>query len=69
MPIAGGLFSLIFSLSESILAIYLGFFAGFILYISASNLLPEAHSKHPGSRTINLTVLGVVLMFIITRFA
>ncbi|HVX48174.1 MAG TPA: ZIP family metal transporter [Candidatus Saccharimonadales bacterium] len=68
MPVAGGLASLTFSLSESALAIYLGFFAGLILYISASNLLPEAHSESSGYRTIGLTLIGVVFMFLVTRF-
>jgi ZIP family zinc transporter len=69
MPIAGGLASLVFSLSESALAIYLGFFAGLILYVAASNLLPQAHSKDSSWRSLGLTVLGVVCLFIITRFA
>lgn len=69
MPIIGGLVSLKFVFSEAILAIYLGFFAGLIFYISASNLLPEAHSKNYGYRTIGLTVLGAIFMFIVTRFA
>lgn len=68
MPIAGGLASLTFSLSESTLAIYLGFFAGIILYISASNLLPQAHSEDSSKRSISLTILGVVFMFAVTRF-
>jgi ZIP family zinc transporter len=68
MPIAGGLASLTFSLSESALAIYLGFFAGLILYISASNLLPQAHSQQSGYRATGLTVLGVAFMFLVTRF-
>lgn len=68
MPIAGGLASLTFSLSESALAIYLGFFAGLILYISASNLLPQAHSRQAGYRAAGLTVLGVAFMFVVTRF-
>jgi zinc transporter ZupT len=69
MPIAGGLASLVFSLSESALAIYLGFFAGLILYISASNLLPQAHSESTSKRTIGLTLAGVIFMFAVTRFA
>jgi ZIP family zinc transporter len=68
MPIAGGLASLVFSLSEATLAIYLGFFAGIILYISASNLLPQAHSKDSSYSTIGLTVFGVAFMFVVTRF-
>jgi ZIP family zinc transporter len=69
MPIAGGLASLTFSLSESVLALYLGFFAGLILYISASNLLPQAHAKGSSNVSIFLTIFGVVFMFVVTRFA
>ncbi len=68
MPIAGGLASLVWTLSESILAIYLGFFAGLILYVSASNLLPQAHSEDSSWKSLGLTVLGVVFMFGVTRF-
>jgi ZIP family zinc transporter len=68
MPVVGGLVSLAYSFSETALAIYLGFFAGFILYISASNLLPQAHAKSSSNKTIALTVLGVVFMFVVTRF-
>jgi zinc transporter ZupT len=69
MPILGGLSTLLFSLSESVLAIYLGFFAGFLLYIGASDILPQAHSKNSSRATIFLTVLGVVFMFAVTRLA
>jgi ZIP family zinc transporter len=69
MPVAGGLASLVISFSETALAIYLGFFTGLILYISASNLLPEAHSKRSGYGTIGLAALGAALMFVVTRFA
>ncbi|HEU5004583.1 MAG TPA: ZIP family metal transporter [Candidatus Saccharimonadales bacterium] len=69
MPILGALFTQIFSLSEKSLAIYLGFFAGFLLYIGASEILPQAHSKKSSRITIGLTVLGTVFMFIVTRLA
>lgn len=68
MPVAGGLASLTFSLSESVLAIYLGFFAGVILYISASNLLPQAHAADSSNKGVALTFLGVAFMFTVTRF-
>ena len=68
MPVVGGLASLAFSLSDEILAIYLGFFAGFILYIAASNLLPQAHSQHSARKAILLTILGTAAMFVVTRF-
>lgn len=68
MPVAGGLASLTFTLSESVLAVYLGFFAGLILYISASNLLPQAHAEDVPNKSFILTFLGVVFMFAVTRF-
>jgi len=66
-PIAGGLVSLILPLSEAALALYLGFFAGVLFYIAASNILPQAHSKVSAYATIGLTITGVVCIFIITR--
>lgn len=68
MPIAGGLASLVFTFSEKTLAIYLGFFAGLILYISASNLLPQAHAASASKKGIGLTIVGVIFMFLVTRF-
>lgn len=67
-PILGALSTLLFQLPDTALVVYLGFFAGFLLYIGASEILPEAHSKHSSYRTIALTVLGVATMFVVTRF-
>jgi len=66
-PILGVLATLIFVIPESFLVLYLGFFAGFILYISASDLLPEAHSQHSSYKLIGLTTAGIIFIFIITR--
>jgi zinc transporter ZupT len=67
-PVLGVLFTLLFTISDKALLVYLGFFAGFLLYIGASEILPEAHSKHSSYRTIGMTVLGVAFMFVVTRF-
>lgn len=69
MPILGGLASLLFTLSETVLAIYLGFFAGFLLYIGASDILPQAHSEGSSRSVIGLTILGAIFMFLVTRLA
>lgn len=69
MPVVGGLTSLVFTFSESALAIYLGFFAGFILYIAASNILPQAHTQKFSRKNIALTILGTLILLVITRFA
>ena len=67
-PILGVLSTFLFTVSDHFLVLYLGFFAGFLLYIGASDILPEAHSKHSSWKTIALTVFGVVLTFVVTRF-
>jgi ZIP family zinc transporter len=67
-PVLGAFSTLFFRLPESFLVLYLGFFAGFLLYIGASDILPEAHSKNSSFKTILLTLLGIILIFIITRF-
>ncbi len=67
-PVLGALSTLFFHLPTGALVLYLGFFAGFLLYIGASEILPEAHSKHSSYKTIALTVLGVLFMFVVTRF-
>jgi zinc transporter ZupT len=66
-PLAGALSTLLFQLPPAVLALYLGFFAGFLLYISAADILPEAHSKHRSTLTIALTVLGAAFIFVVTR--
>lgn len=68
-PVLGATSTLLFHISNDALVVYLGFFAGFLLYIGASEILPEAHSKHSSYATIALTIVGVVFMFLVTRFA
>ncbi len=67
-PVLGALSTLLFRVSPHFLVWYLGFFAGFLLYIGVSDILPEAHSKHSSLKLIGLTLFGVVLTFAITRF-
>jgi len=68
-PVLGAASTLFFHVSDAALVLYLGFFAGFLLYIGASEILPEAHSKHSSYATIGLTIIGVAFMFVVTRFA
>ncbi len=67
-PMLGVASTLLFRVSDHFLVWYLGFFAGFLLYIGASDILPEAHSERSSGKLIGLTLLGVILIFIITRF-
>jgi zinc transporter ZupT len=67
-PVLGVLSTKLIHVSAEGLILYLGFFAGFLLYIGTSEILPEAHSEHSSYGTIALTVTGAIFMFIVTRF-
>jgi zinc transporter ZupT len=68
-PVLGALSTLLFTIPDSALPLYLGFFAGFLLYIGASEILPEAHSQKSTLATIAFTVLGTAFAFLVTRLA
>lgn len=67
VPILGVLSTLLFTVPDKMLVIYLGFFAGFLLYIGAADILPEAHAQHPSRLTILMTIVGVAFIFLVTR--
>lgn len=66
-PVLGAASTLLFSVPGPVLAVYLGGFAGFLIYIGASDILPEAHSEHSSVNTIALTVAGSAFAFVVTR--
>jgi len=68
-PIAGVTSTLFFKVPESALALILAIFAGFFIYIGASDLLPESHHAHPTVWTTVMTVLGVAVLFVAVRLA
>lgn len=71
-PVFGALSTLAFRVPTSLLILFLGFFAGFLLYIAASDILPEAHSQARESTTlrlIGLTCLGSAFIYVAVRFA
>ena len=68
-PLTGVLLSYILHLGDEFTLWYLSFFAGFLLYIAAAEILPEAHSKRSSYSTILLTIIGAVVMYFVTRLA
>jgi zinc transporter ZupT len=71
-PVLGAASTLVVQVPPSTLILYLGFFAGFLLYIGASDILPEAHSQNRSSVTLSLigfTCLGALFIFIASRLA
>lgn len=67
-PVLGALSTLFFIVPPHFSVWYLGFFAGFLLYIGTSDILPEAHSQRSSLKLLGLTVLGVFFIFLVTRF-
>ncbi|WP_442906149.1 ZIP family metal transporter [Kitasatospora sp. NBC_00458] len=68
-PVTGAAITLLFTISEHLLGLYLGFFAGFLLYLATSDILPEAHSPHPSRSTLFCTLVGVGFMWLVIGFA
>ena len=68
-PVLGIILSAFFVLSEAALGLVLAHFAGFFLYIGASDLLPESHHRHPTLWTTCMTVLGAAVIYIAIYFA
>ncbi|MER5640967.1 ZIP family metal transporter [Kitasatospora sp. NPDC002227] len=68
-PITGAGITLLFTIPEHVLGLYLGFFAGFLLYLATSDILPEAHSPHPSRSTLLCTLLGVGFLWLVVGFA
>ena len=67
-PVLGAISTLFFTLSPTFSLGYLGIFAGFLLYIGASDILPEAHSKRSSWTTVGMTVLGALLMYVVIGY-
>lgn len=66
-PLVGAASTLLFTLPDGGLLLYLGAFAGFLLYIATSDILPEAHAGHPSRLTLVLTIAGTVLTWALVQ--
>jgi zinc transporter ZupT len=65
-PVLGALSTLIVRIPQNYLIVFLPFFAGGFLYLGSSDLLPQAHEKNPPLVSIGFTLLGFLLIFVIT---
>lgn len=68
-PVTGAGITLLFTIPEELLGLYLGFFGGFLMYLATSDILPEAHSPHPSKGTLACTLLGVGFMWLVVGLA
>lgn len=67
-PVAGAISTFAFTLAPGVLAVMLAFFIGEFLFIGAADMLPEAHQHGTSYRVVLASVLGVLLIFTVTRF-
>ena len=51
------------TLNENITSLYLAAFAGIIIYLATSHILPEAHARHSSRWTLVATITGVLIMW------
>jgi ZIP family zinc transporter len=67
-PFVGAVVGTFLSISEYGLGHLLAVYAGFFLFMGATDLLPEAHS-HPSRLRVGLTAIGFVTTYFVARLA
>ena len=67
-PLMGAIVGVAMSVSESTLGHLLAIYAGFFLFMGATDLLPEAH-RHPSWRRVALTLCGFAVIFAVAQVA
>jgi ZIP family zinc transporter len=65
-PVVGVGVTFLFTVPSPVLGLILAIFAGFFLYIGASELIPESHHRHPSRWTTISTILGIGVLYLIT---
>ena len=68
-PVAGAALTLAITIPHHILGLYLGFFAGFLMYLASADILPTAHTGHQTRLTLVCTIGGVLFMLAIIALA
>jgi ZIP family zinc transporter len=68
-PVVGAASTLLLRFQENVLGWCLALFAGFFIYISASDLLPESYHDHPTIWTTAMTILGMAVVYMAVNLA
>ncbi|MFZ3043802.1 MAG: ZIP family metal transporter [Minisyncoccia bacterium] len=66
-PLLGATFTLFFRIPESVIGLVLAVFVGTFLYLSAGDLIPESHHRHPRALTTVMTLLGALVLYTVVR--
>ena len=66
-PVFGAASTLFFRIPESYIGLVLAVFVGTFLYLSASDLIPESHHRHPRALTTVMTLLGALVLYTVVH--
>ncbi len=62
-PVVGIVSTLFFTIPDTAIGLVLAVFVGTFLYLSASDLIPESHHRHPRALTTVMTLLGAFIIW------
>ncbi|NUT39470.1 MAG: ZIP family metal transporter [Thermoactinospora sp.] len=68
-PVAGAVVGTLIVLPPEVIGLYLGYFAGFLLYLATADILPQAHAGSSSGRTLLATVAGAAFMWLVVGLA
>jgi ZIP family zinc transporter len=68
-PVLGAAITLLMEPNSEVLGVCLALIAGFFIYISAADLLPESYHDHPTGATTVATILGIACVYVAVRLA
>jgi zinc transporter ZupT len=68
-PVLGAASTLLFVIPERTIGLVLAVFVGSFLYLSASDLIPESHHRHPRALTTVMTLCGALVLYTVVHLA
>ncbi|WP_406233782.1 ZIP family metal transporter [Nocardia sp. NBC_01009] len=68
-PVVGAIIGTLIRVPAEAVGLYLGYFAGFLLYLATADILPEAHAQHPSRLTLACTVGGAAFMLAVSALS
>ncbi|WP_067700758.1 ZIP family metal transporter [Nocardia jejuensis] len=68
-PVLGAIVGTVLEVPAQLVGMYLGYFAGFLLYLATADILPEAHAGRPSKWPLLCTLVGVGFMLAVAALS